>query len=35
MASRQTENHSETPEGGGSIGALVGSFIQSSKWLVF
>src|SRR5215211_7355583 len=34
-ASLQTENHSETPEGGGSIGALVGSFISSSKWLVF
>jgi hypothetical protein len=35
MASRQTEIHSETPDGGGSIGAFVGWFISTSKRLRF
>jgi hypothetical protein len=34
-ASRQTEIHSETPDRGGSIGALVGSFISTSETLGF
>jgi hypothetical protein len=35
MASLQTETHSETPEGGGSMGAFAGSFISSSKGWFF
>jgi hypothetical protein len=35
MASLQTETHSETPDGGGSMGALVGSFISTSKSLFY
>jgi hypothetical protein len=34
IASLQTATHSDTPEGGGNIGAFVGSFIHSSKKLV-
>jgi hypothetical protein len=35
IASLQTEIHSETPDGGGNIGAFVGSFISTSKRLGF